>query len=216
MTDAITIRRPRWVAGWTLLSMLGFALGFAIVFIGGWAAVDAVTGNAEGILDDVGIGFYTQLTLGFVVAGAAAATGQWLLLRRRIAKAGRWVLGGAVGFAVVAVLYLALYDRVPLVVNEIVHNATGGAVLGLIQMPVVRRLTGRSRAWIAVTALAMVLGGAIAALLRQLGLGDDLSGPLAVACLSLATGVVLSGWIAHVPQADQPAIPAAAPPMARR
>jgi hypothetical protein len=66
----------------------------------------------------------------------------------------------------------------------------------------------------------MVLGGAIAALLRQLGLGDDLSGPLAVACLSLVTGVVLSGWIARPqPQTDQPATPitsATAPPLARR
>jgi hypothetical protein len=211
-----TIYRPRWVVGWTLASLLGFALGFAVVFIGGWAVVQAVTGNADGVLGDDGIGFYIQLILGFGVAGAAAATGQWLLLRRRVTKAGRWVLGGALGFAVVAALYLLLFERVPLVINEVIHNAAGGAVLGLIQMPVVRRLTGRSRAWVAVTALAMVLGGAIAALLRQLGLGDDLGGPLAVACLSLATGVVLSGWIDRPqPLTDQPATPATAPPLVR-
>ncbi|WP_052667164.1 hypothetical protein [Nitriliruptor alkaliphilus] len=189
------IRRSTWVLGWTLASMLGFALGFLLVFVGGTVLVEVITGDADGILGDVGWGFYLQLTAGFALGGAGVGAAQWLFIRRRVPAAGRWVLGGLLGFAVVAVLYLVLFERVPVVVNELVHNLAGGAVLGLVQLPVVRRLTGRSRPWPILTAGVMVLAGAIAAVLRGFGLGDDLSGPIGVAGLSLVTGLVLSRWI---------------------
>jgi hypothetical protein len=198
MTGLEPIRRLRWVTAWALASMLGFAVGFLAVFIAGTALVEAATGDAGAILDDVGWGFYIQLTLGFAVGGAGAAAGQWLVLRHGPAGAARWVLGGFLGFAVLAILYLALYERSPVVVNEFIHNLAGGAVLGLVQLPIVRRLTGHSWQWPATTASVMVLGGAIAALLRGFGLGDDWSGPIGVAGLSVVTGIVLSGWINQV------------------
>jgi hypothetical protein len=195
MTDTEPIRRLTWVTAWAVASMLGFAVGFLAVFIGGTALVEAVTGDAGSILDDVGWGFYTQLTLGFALGGAGAAAGQWLVLRHSLRDAGRWVLGGLLGFTVVAIVYLALFERTPLAVNELVHNLAGGAVLGLVQLPVVRKLTGRSWQWPVITASVMVLGGGIAAVLRAAGLGDDLSGPIGVAGLSVLTGIVLSGWL---------------------
>lgn len=195
MTADQPIRRPSWVLAWAVASMLGFAVGFLIVFVGGYVLVEALTGDAQGILDDVGWGFYLQLTLGFALGGAGAATAQWLFLRRRVPDAGRWVLGGFLGFAVVAIVYLVLYEQVPVVINELAHNVTGGAVLGIVQLPVVRRLTGRAWRWPVITAAVMVLAGAIAAVLREFGLGDDLSGPIGVAGLSVVTGIVLSGWI---------------------
>jgi hypothetical protein len=197
MTNDDAIKRPRWVLAWTLLSLLGFALGFLLVFIGGSALVEALTGDSARILDVVGWGFYVQLTLGFALGGAGAMTGQWLLLRRRVPHAARWMLGGFLGFGLVAILYLVLYDRTPVVVNELAHNLAGGALLGLVQLPVVRRLTGRTWQWPIITSTVMVLGGAVAALLRSMGMGDDLSGPIGVAGLSIVTGIVLSGWMAR-------------------
>lgn len=44
-----------------------------IVFIGGWAIVDAVTGDAERILDG-GVGF-AALTVGYFALGVAGVTG---------------------------------------------------------------------------------------------------------------------------------------------
>lgn len=190
------LRRPRWVIGWVLGSIVGFTVGSMLVFVGGWSILESVTGDADRILDD-GVGFFLYLTAAFTVGGAGLATGQWLLLRRRVPHvAGRWVLGGAAGFAIVAIGYFALYERVPELLNDVVHNLAGGVVMGAIQIPVVRRLTGRSRGWLMVAAASMIIAGTISALVRSLGGTDDLGGPLGVASATLLTGFVLSRWIA--------------------
>jgi hypothetical protein len=183
------------VAGWVLLSLLGFAIGSMLVFVGGWALVDTLHGDAERVLDD-GLGFFLYLTAAFTMGGVGWATGQWLLLRRRVPQAGRWILGGAVGFAVLTVGYFALSERVPELASEVLHNLAGGAAMALIQIPVVRRLTGRGNAGVPIAAVALVVAGLVSMAVRAAGGTDDLGGPLGIVAASLITGVVLSGWIA--------------------
>jgi hypothetical protein len=185
------IGRSTWLLAWVGLSLVGFMAAFIAVFIGGWFVVEAITGDADGI---DGPGFWLWLTAGFTLAGAGWATAQWLLLRSHIDHGARWIAGGAAGFFVIAVLYLILYERVPLAANEVVHNLVGGAVMGIVQVPVVRRLTGRSRQWIAVTALAM-LGAGLTHWGVQAVTGDDgLAGLLGAPVAAAITGVVLRRW----------------------
>jgi hypothetical protein len=84
----------------------------------------------------------------------------------------------------------------PELLSEVLHNLAGGAAMAALQIPVVRRLTGRGRAWVPVAGVALIVAGLVSMGVRALGGTDDLGGPLGILAASLITGVVLSGWVA--------------------
>lgn len=192
-------RGTGFVLSWSALSAVGFAIGTLALFMGGWTVVDVLTGDAESILDS-GAGFSIYLTAAFALGGTLLGTAQWLLLRRQLTGAGRWVAGAALGFAVVAALYLLLYERVPEVLNQLVHNLIGGAVVGAVQAPALRPLLGDvTRGWIGTNALAMLLAGVVSEVGVRVIPGVDHSATqiLGIAVAMTLTGAVLARWGVH-------------------
>jgi hypothetical protein len=198
MSRTALLGRPIGVFAWLGLSLVGFVVGFMLVFEGGWVITEVITGDAERLFDSDGWFFWLTLTTGFVLGGAGLATSQWLLLRRHVAGPGRWIGGMALGTAILAVLYLALYDLVPLTLNEFTHNVVAGLVIGLVQLPVVRQLGDHTRRWPVVTIVALASGAALSALMvHGFGYRGDQGGILGMALYGLITGVVLTRWTAR-------------------
>lgn len=197
MADRGVLLHRAGALAWIAASLAGWALGFALVFIGGWFIVEAITGDADRILDD-GVGFSLSLVIGFSLSAAGWAAGQWLLLRRYGADAVRWVAGAALGFAILAVLNLVLHDRAPILVNELVHNLAAGVAMGLVQRPVLRQLTGRPRPWVTVTVLATLVAATVSATLQLVAdVGGDIGGLVGVTAAAAVTGVTIRRWMSH-------------------
>lgn len=121
------------LGGWTLVSTAGFTLGYTVV----WALGGAGYGEAYGHhalphgLDGAGLP-------GGALLGAAFGAAQWLVLRRRVARAGWWVPANILGFAAGSALAAALP------VDDVPAHFVGGAVLGAI----LGAVTGGALLWL--------------------------------------------------------------------
>ena len=119
--------------GWTLASTAGFTLGYTVV----WALSGAGYGEAYGhhalphAVDAAGLP-------GGALLGAAFGAAQWLVLRRRVARAGWWVPANILGFAA----GWALAAGLP--VDDVPAHFVGGAVLGAV----LGALTGGVLLWL--------------------------------------------------------------------
>jgi hypothetical protein len=117
-------RRIDGAGWWVLASIVGFAAGKLV----GDAIAQAVSG-----------------AVGFILSGAAIGTllgiAQWLVLRRHVAQAGRWVLASAlawaVGWAIINLIDEAASGPTG---TAYLIGATGAAVAGVI--------TGVSLIWL--------------------------------------------------------------------
>ncbi len=136
-----------WVLGSTMGGFIGGAAVLAVVFMAAEAVGDAVFVPLHG-----------------PVIGAAVGTGQWLVLRRQIQKAGRWVLNSALGGAAgLAVVFMAaeVVERagIKVVWSHMVVAMVGvvaGAAVGTGQWLVLRRQVQKAGWWV----LSSALGGA--------------------------------------------------------
>jgi hypothetical protein len=165
--------RRFWIR-WVIASTAGIGAG-VLLWLGAGGAMDAL-----GIVGESG---WAQALQGGVV-GAAFGTpfglGQWLVLRRQIEHAGRWVLATAVGYAVVFVLGASLVpdgeaiDLAP--AAQIAFGAMLGAAVAfppsLLQwVLVLRRQVPGAGWWIAGSGFSWAVGFAISFALR-LWLGE--------------------------------------------
>lgn len=190
-TPSNPARRPiTFLLIWVVASLVAFAVGSFAVLVGGWSVVDAVTGDAERLLED-GAGFALYLVGAFTLGGIALGFAQRLALRRRLPVGRRWVAASAVGFAVLAGLYLVLYELVPLLVNELTHTLAAGLVLGVLQVPALRGHVSRAGRWVAITAGGFVAAGVISYLLTIAGVPGDMASLLLIPVLATITGTGL-------------------------
>jgi hypothetical protein len=194
----LLLRRRVGVLAWALASAAGFLLGFLAVFGAGIALVDALTGDVDRLFEETAWFFPAVLIGAFALGGAGLAAAQWRFLRRAIGGGARWVLGMTVGNAVFAALYLVLFDALPLLANEVVHNVAGGLVIGAVQLPVVRLLLAeRAPRWPLVTTAAMLAAAVVSALIVHGLAGDDfIGGALGMLTYGAVTGLVLQRGLA--------------------
>jgi hypothetical protein len=75
---------------WVLATFLGWILG--VILLAGWLSLDIVSFP------------FGRLDLTFLVIGLAVGIGQWLLLRRRIPRAGWWVVASLLGWGSVVLI----------------------------------------------------------------------------------------------------------------
>lgn len=197
-------RTLRTLAAWVPASVLGFTIGTMAVFIGGWIAVDAVTGDADRLLED-GLGFGLHLTAAFALGGALMAVGQWAAVRPRRPGLARWAGAAALGWATVSALYVLFEASMPIVINAILHNLIGGAIIGLLQAPILAQFRDvTKRTWMAASAAAMLIAGTGTEIAVALipGIDHSVGQMLGVALASTLTGVVVgSAAKKHAPRA---------------
>ena len=80
---------PR-MGGWVPATLGGWLLGVLLVLIPGWlTGTDAFLQNIDAV---------------FIVMGLSIGTGQWLLLRRRMPRAGWWIPANGVGWALLGLV----------------------------------------------------------------------------------------------------------------
>ena len=96
-----------------------------------------------------------------VVFGFPVGALQWLVLRRVVPDAGRWILvtGSAFGAAWLVTLVLGFYVLGGALM--IVAVAVGAAVLGCAQAALLRRWTSRARMWIPVSTAGWTVAAAV-------------------------------------------------------
>ena len=186
---------------WTLLAALGGIAGGSVTW--SWATEVLARGFVTaGRTADVA----AALALAGLVAGAAAGVvgglGEWLLLRRWVARAGRWIVVTALGRAIGWSLALTVgWLWSELVVGSTgsgaagilgldVGGLVGGSVVGLSQWLVLRRWVPRSSLWIAASAVGGAAGIGLSQYVAQAAAGDVVSG--GVAWVS-AVGVAAAG-----------------------
>jgi len=145
---------------WMLLSTVGWAIGFFMGFVLGSIISEGIFGS------DVLIGEILAYFMFGAALGSVVGLMQWFVLRRQISRSGWWILASAAGLAVVigaaiVVARLTDYseglDSFAVLFRWIVVMALGGAVIGMLQRPILRQRVSRASWWV----LASTLGWAL-------------------------------------------------------
>ncbi len=143
----------------------------------GWAAGGPV-GVAVGSSRYIIVNGYVGIAVGGTVAGAL----QWLVLRRQVARAGRWVLASLGAAAVVGVVVFGV-GAVSADVGWVVGAAAFGTVLGALQWLVLRRQVARAGWWVLASTVGWVVGGPVGGIVGWAALGavyGAVTGPVLV------------------------------------
>lgn len=167
--------RVEWAFGlwWVFATALGWVVGFAV---------------CEALKD-----FVESFNADGVVIGVAVGILQWLVLRRRINRAGWWILASIIGFAVGKFGGDAIAQAVSGPVGFGLSGAAIGASLGMAQWVVLRRHVAQAGWWVLASALAWAVGWAIIN-----AVDEAASGPTGTAYLIGATGAAAAGVITGV------------------
>lgn len=93
---------------WVLATVGGWLLGFILIF--GWPRAVAYFGLAEVM------NHFWAIDPAFVVLGLSVGVGQWLLLRRRLPRAGWWIAANVLGWGLVLPITGGSLDQFDLLV----------------------------------------------------------------------------------------------------
>jgi hypothetical protein len=187
-----------WLA-WVLASTVGSAVGLTVsstvgAYVGGtvfWAVIGAV-------------GAYVGLAVLWATIGATfgATFGamQWPVLRRRIPKAGWWVLATTVGGAVATTVGGAVGGAVGVAVTEAEAVAVGGAVGGAMQWLVLRRRISRAGWWVLASTVGWAVGVAVYEAVLGAVVGAVLGGVVGAVYGAITGGALV--WLLRRPAAE--------------
>jgi hypothetical protein len=137
----IRTKLPR--VGWWIL---GTSAGWGLAGVVAGALSGSMGGAVTGIGPDVGVwGFVVAAAAGILNIGLLSATFQWMMLRRQVERAWRWLLGAGAAFLVAAAV------------------AAGVVRWGMVEVTGWLRPEDfpSAKAWVAFGAVAGVLYGAI-------------------------------------------------------
>jgi hypothetical protein len=144
----------RWTfgLGWLLATILGVALGIALMFAGVGALLDDVPPALFG----AGLG---------AVFGTAIGVAQWLVLRRRVGGAGAWVPLTSVSWTVFWALNIAgVFPQGEGLAGKVVeglwHGLVFGALVGAAQSVALRGRVRGAGWWAVINALCWSLSAA--------------------------------------------------------
>ena len=186
---------------WVLASSVGLAVSVVgVLFV--FAAL--VIGAGEAFEPSVVFG-YVLLAVGGAVMGASVGIAQWLVLRRQVSWAGRWVLASTVGMAVGQVLSGAVS------VGE--GYVMFGASVGIAQWLVLRRRVSQAGWWVLASTMCFAVFLAVAFdLSGALDIDTALLGAVIGALLAILFdyGAITGGvmvWLLRQPVSEEPSLP---------
>jgi hypothetical protein len=165
---------------WVLASIIGWGIGFFV---------------CEGLKPF----FYDITHLGGdgLIIGAAIGIAQGLVVRRRIAPMGRWVLVSALGFGVGKFLGEAAAGGMPAVVGSLLTGAIIGLSVGVAQWLVLRGKVTGAGWWLAANVAGWALGWSLISLVEEAeGMSTAmvyLIGGVGAAAAGIITGIALVG-----------------------
>ncbi len=173
---------------WVLASTVGLLLGFIVGFPLSFLAMDM-------------LGERLGQSFGGIVFGIGVGVLQWLVLRRRISRAGWWVLTSAAGgYGIVQAMFLFEGYAGSLSFGELLSitgvAALGGAVTGTLQWLVLRGQVSRAGWWVLASTVGWGLMSMIAAL------GTSWPGPMWLIVAGAVLGAVTGGalvWLLRQP-----------------
>lgn len=163
---------------WVLASAAGFGIGGPLGMLAASGGSDQVAGY-----------------VGASAAGVVAGMLQWLALRQRIDRPGRWALAGILTAAALGVVVLG----VSLISAD--AGLTGGvilmgAALGALQWLVLRRQVARAGWWIPVSAVGWIIAGFLSGAVPA---GNPAGWVLIGAIYGAITGLMLAWLLLHRP-----------------
>jgi hypothetical protein len=152
-----------------------------------------------------------------LLTGILVGVGQWLVIRAYLANSADWILTGGLAFAASYALGLVLIQALAgSIWAAVLGYLLFGAIIGLVQWPVLRREIPNAFPWV----LGNIVGWGLGAYLGQLAIGtlyaDSPAEPLvSTAVISTITGLVAGAvtgfiFVRIVRRPDQPMPEAAA------
>ena len=128
-----------------------------------------------------------------LIIGASVGIAQWLVLRRRIAPIGWWVVASIVGYGVGKAVGEASVQGIPTVAGLGLIGALIGAFVGIAQWLVLRRHVSLAGWWVLANIAAWALGWSI------IGFVEDSAGwPILMVYSVGALGAAVAGTITGI------------------
>jgi hypothetical protein len=156
-------RRPGWRIWflWLMAGAVGWGVGVEVASFG-------VPGGLRSLQSSPSI--IVAGYLGVAAGGILVGVLQWLVLRRQITRAGRWVLANLGAAAVLGVVVFGVG-----VVNADVGWVGGaglfGTVIGALQWLVLRRQVARAGWWVLASTVGWIVGGPLGGIVGWIALG---------------------------------------------
>jgi hypothetical protein len=207
---------------WLIMNTVGISLSFGILLYG--LLIDALRAQSTWGPELVWMGGLTGVITGFA-GGFLLGIAQWLVLRRHIPRAFRWVWRTAIGFSLGLAGWLAAVNLIELLtysayVDEPVPSAVTavpwlilglvlGAGISVMQWTILRCIIQGSKRWIWVSCPVWALGVYVTYGLwaQVVGYDESVFGPwlcaiAGVVLVGAATGLVLI-WMLNHPQQSE-------------
>jgi hypothetical protein len=168
---------------WVVATIVGWGIGFFV---------------CEGLKPF----FYDITHLGGdgLIIGASIGIAQGLVVRRRIAPMGWWVLATGVGFGLGKLIGESVAQGMPAAVGHGLSGALIGASVGLAQWLVLRSHNARPEAWVVANVAAWAVGWSVISLVEEAeGLSTlvvYLIGGAGAAAAGIITGIALV-WLSR-------------------
>ena len=182
--------------GWTLATAGGMLLGFLLTIP---------------LVNMLDLGFARVLVP--IVAGALIGFSQWIVLRQYLTTSSDWILAGGAGWAVGYALGLLLIQNLSSTfLGGVMAYLLFGAVVAMVQWPVLRREIPSLLTWIVVSALGWTTGLWASQIALDLFFRDPVIPPaVSTAVIAVTSGLVAGAitgvaliWIARRPEKLEP------------
>ncbi|MBM3187993.1 MAG: hypothetical protein FJZ90_04630 [Chloroflexi bacterium] len=151
---------------WALLTTLGFLLSFVLAFakgigIGSLCALRGTLG--------LGAAAFLGLAIGGLLVGAVMGVVQWLIIRRHIPGAARWIWQTAVGSALAFALAIVIAGAVGQgwFLGGLIGGLIGGGVAGFLQQNVLKEYVPDTKLWL----IASPVSWAVALIIMGIAMG---------------------------------------------
>jgi hypothetical protein len=177
-----------WLA-WVLASIMGFGMGSLLGMSVSYALLSGL-----GITDEFGV---AHLIMFGTVLGVTSGFLQWVVLREKVARAGRWVLAGTLGFVIAGGILGAIGINENYITAGFLFAAVFGVAGGIMQWLVLRQQIVRAGLWI----LASIFGSLVGAIGVPAAEAISAIAPDNYSLSTIVFGVLLGAGLGAIPGA---------------